>query len=736
MGRAALLTHVHETLTHAARAVVVAGRAGSGRAQLPLEYAYRYSSHYAGVFWLPAARPEQLRLAAHTRALAAALGQPHLTEPGRSLEALRSALESGPAYLLIFEHVEKESGLAALLPQSGAARSLVLTNDPDLALPTAARLELPAFNRNEGRQLLEQLTGAPDAAHERVAETLGGLPFALVQAAAVMRRSRCDGAAYLERFAAMQADLRAHPERLGYETSAAVSFSLNCTAHHTPQLAELLQLLAQLAPEPLALSDLESAGADWEALGRSALVELDVPAGRLCMHPLAQSVLRRALPEQEQVAALDGAAKVIAQALLALSRAPERMPLRAEALARLLPHAQHVEERAAARTHASSALTALCYAAGRVLAAQSEGALAEAWLQRAVCYARSSGPDVSLLTASLAELAGLLACTGRAAQAEPLLREALGLVPDEDDPHRHASLANNLGQLLMELERPAEAEPVLRGALALEPDSPELLNNFARLLKDARRTPEAETLYRRALDLSLQGLPLDEALCAALLNNLASLLHGSGRLFEAQALYRRALAAGGERLGPEHPQLIVWLNNLASLCQDLGQAREAQALYQRALRSAERHLSPDHAMRATLTSNLASTHQDAGHLREAEALYRDALESADRSLGPEHPTTAVRLANLGSVLHALGRLDEAEPLLRRALAITERVRGTDHPELATQLSNLGTLLHSRGRLQEAAELFQRAVALLERNPGHPHASVARANLAKVRKASE
>jgi Flp pilus assembly protein TadD len=137
-----------------------------------------------------------------------------------------------------------------------------------------------------------------------------------------------------------------------------------------------------------------------------------------------------------------------------------------------------------------------------------------------------------LWPATLGVLAAALRQTGRAAQAEALLREAQRRHPDD------FWLNEDLGKVLWEQKTPAEAARFLTAAVALRPDSSGAHNNLGNALRDKGDVDGTIREYRRAIDLAPKG--------ALAHNNLGVALDDKGDVDGAIKEYRLAIDCGPE----------------------------------------------------------------------------------------------------------------------------------------------------------------------------------------------
>lgn len=263
----------------------------------------------------------------------------------------------------------------------------------------------------------------------------------------------------------------------------------------------------------------------------------------------------------------------------------------------------------------------------------------------------------------------LLAQTGRAAEAAPLLERAARAAVREPSAH------NNYGNVLRDLRRYTEALASYQRALALKPDYVDALYNCGVVLYELERFEEALSAYDQAVALQSDH--------TAAHGNRGATLRRLERHEEALQSYRRALELA--------PHDAAAHNNLGVALQQLGQLDEALASYARALQLAPRYTE---ALR-----NRGNALCTQGSMQAACESYRQALAL--------DPGDAVTWSGLGATLRRAGDFEGALTSYRRALEID--------PANAETHYNLGNLLRDRGELEQALEHYQRALAV---RPGH------------------
>jgi tetratricopeptide (TPR) repeat protein len=714
MGRAAVLSEIHEAVRHGGRfgvaltAQAIEGPGGIGKTRAAVEYAWAHQDDYTALLFVNAEAPDALNqgLAALTRVL----GQDHLdNQPdAQRASAVVDWLNGHPGWLLILDNVDTEAAAKAagdLLGRLSGGHVLLTSRQHGLA-PGAGRIALDHLDPAAAAALLleqtqhERAVGPADQADAAdLAAELRGLPLALEMAAAAIRARRCSLAEYRRLWRDRRNSLtgRHEPVIAGYHRNP-VTTLLDEIEQLRTEARTLLQRLAFVAPDPVPVFLLDvpvPAGGSSVAGTRSALDELAAHAlvarkrddDDFTIPAPVQDGLRRSLDPATASQRLIEALGWIDAAFAGDPEDPRTWPV----LEPLAPHA--------------AAVAGFADAAGIV------------------------DPTNRLMS----RLGLYWWVTGEFARAEPLLRRALGLDETRFGPD-HPEVAtglNNLAALLQATNRLGEAEPLMRRALCISqasfgPDHPNAataLSNLAVLLQDTNRLGEAEPLMRRALAIDEASFGPDHPNVAIRLSNLAGLLQATNRLGEAEPLMRRALRIDEASFGPDHPNAATALNNLAALLQGTNRLGEAETLMRRALGIGEARLGPDHPNVATALNNLAQLLKATNRLGEAEPLMRRALGIDEASVGPDHPNVAIRLNNLATLLYETDRLGEAEPLMRRALGIDEASFGPDHPNVATDLNNLAQLLKATNRLGEAEPLMRRMVAIVlafQRDTGHAH----------------
>ena len=258
-GRGDLLAALHSRRAESqpvALTQVLHGLGGIGKTQLALEYAYRHAADYGVVWWMRAEEPETL--ASDYAALAAALRLPEqdAQDQQATITAVKRWLQGHAGWLLILDNAPAPDAIRPYLPQNQGGQVIITSRYTDWG-GVAHSLTVSVFDQQEEAvPFLLRRTAQEDAtAAAALSAALGELPLALAQAAAYIASTGITLAAYLDLFEARRTELwadesapDAYPEPVG----TAWSLSMEQMRQEAPAAAELLNLLAFLAPEPVA----------------------------------------------------------------------------------------------------------------------------------------------------------------------------------------------------------------------------------------------------------------------------------------------------------------------------------------------------------------------------------------------------------------------------------------------------------------------------------------------------
>jgi tetratricopeptide (TPR) repeat protein len=303
----------------------------------------------------------------------------------------------------------------------------------------------------------------------------------------------------------------------------------------------------------------------------------------------------------------------------------------------------------------------------------------------------------------------------RYAEAEAAYRRALeGWALRAELPgtaRNRAHTLENLGSLLRSTGRYAESEPLLTQALSgLEAaagessvDVGEALENLAALYRAKSDTERAERCALRAGAL----LPEPERTKNQVM--LASIYIDERRFAAARAILETALPGATGQFG-------FTLNaNLAAAALGERKLEDAERFARGALEIAAAAMPPGHVGLAAVWNNLWQTYRFQGRYLEAESSYLQAIEIWTAARGPAHPDVARGLLNLAAFDHERGREHAAEKLYGRAAAIFEQAGGTDDLQALVARNELAEVFRAEGRYVASAQLSRATLPALRRS---------------------
>jgi tetratricopeptide (TPR) repeat protein len=747
-GRADDLNAIHAGL-EAGTAMTVHGLGGVGKTQTVIEYAHRHATAYDLVWWINA--EQDTLITSQLAALAEPLGLPAGPDPEITVRRVCAELRRRRGWLLIFDNAENIDHIRPVFP-GGAGRVLITTRRGGFGY-LGPVLDLEVLRRPEAISLLRcRAPGLPDNHADALAELLGDLPLALEQAAAYLDQTQLPAADYLQLLATRGAEMYGRGRVVDHRHTIATLWSLSLDQLRAvqPAAAQMLNLCAYLAPEPIPLdlfthhpeqlpTPLDRVAADSLSFAETVGALLDYSLAQrtdsgLLLHRLVQAVIRQPGPTEPE----DPQPLAVVLALLCadlpeeISTAPENWPRWRQLLPHILAAMAHHND---ANPTAPDATYWLLDRAAAYQQTHGQPDTARSLLERALCLGETAyGPAHPQVATILNHLAGTLRELGEPATARPLLEKALRISETarrSDRPEIATTLTtlNNLAVVLGDLGQPGTARSLLERALCLgetaygpaHPQVATTLNHLAMTLQDLGDPATARPLLERALHIDETAYRPDHPEVVPDLRNLASVLRELGEPATARALHERALSIVETAYGPDHPQVAATLNHLAGTLRELGEPATARALHERALSIVETVYGPDHPQAATTLESLAWALGDLGEPDTARLLLERALSIVETAYGPDHPQVATTLNHLAGTLRELGEPATARPLHERALRIVETTFRNSNPYVAITLHNLALTLGELGEATTARALLKRALHTDETayGPHHP-----------------
>ena len=295
-----------------------------------------------------------------------------------------------------------------------------------------------------------------------------------------------------------------------------------------------------------------------------------------------------------------------------------------------------------------------------------------------------------------------------------------------------------LANIFYRTGRTRDAEALMRDAVAVreQTDDPVLLSaalrRLALVLSARGQYSEGEAHARRAIALLSDAEGEGRSLAAAW-GTLGELLAGQRRRPEASAAMQQAVDLGRAALGEQDPLVIEEYNGFALNLEEMGDLTAAEAIYRRNLDlliSTKGRGSVETARTlAMLSNNLDRQDQDL----EAEVRLRQAIAIRERHFGPGNPDTLRSLGNLVGLLSNAGKYDAAIALQERVIALRAALPERNAEDSVGDLGRMGDILTKQKRPDAAIDYQRRALALATDalDPGHPFLSTASMALART-----
>jgi hypothetical protein len=713
-GREQLLAELDSRLSAAEgswpRIIALCGLGGCGKTSVAVEYAHRHLAQ-TGLAWQLIAEDHTV-LAAEFGRLAGVLGAVDPLTPADPVAAVHAVLAAYPSpWLLVFDNAPDQESIRPFLPPAGTGQ--VLITSQNALWPPGQAVEVPVLDVEVAAEFLTGRTNDPDGqAARQLAAELGGLPLALEQAGAYIQATGITLAEYLDLFRERRADLLRRGRPSGHDLTVAATFALAFSRLEpdAPTAAELLRLLACLAPAPVPLRILSAAAGVLRAL------DADVASALL---PLCDDQLVRG----DAVASLRRYSLITlaGDGLVLVHRLVQAVTLD------LMPDAVAAEWRQAGAVLIGAAIPA-------------ETGLPNAW---ATCAALLPHAQVALAqdSGAMARIANYLGVSGHQAAARDLCREIaearkFGLGPEHPETlGAIASFASWTG----EAGDPASARDLFAGLLpvkerVLGPEHPDTLDsreNLANWTGYAGNWAAARDLYAELLPVKERILGPEHPDTLVTRANLAYWTGYAGNRAAARDLYAALLPVRERVLGPEHPNTLATRHNLASWTGAAGDPAAARDLFVALLPVKERVLGPEHPDTLTARHELARFTGRAGEPAAARDLYAALLPIRERVSGAEHPITLTARRNLARFTGEAGEPAAARDLFAELVPVHVRVLGAEHPDTLAVRSELGAWIGRAGDPAAARDLFAELVPVHVRvlGVGHPDTLAVRSDLA-------
>ncbi|WP_431935677.1 FxSxx-COOH system tetratricopeptide repeat protein [Micromonospora sp. RP3T] len=716
---------------------------GVGKTQVAVQYVHRFAAQYDLVAWINAEDPQLV--AAQLTALAADLGL--VTEHGEAgaLPALRRYLQQPKRWLLVFDNAETTEAVQPWVPV-GVGHVLVTSRKGNW--PEFTRVNVELLTRRESVTLLRHRVPELSAENaDLVADKLGDLPLALVQAATVLSAMPVELYMQMLDTDADEVLNAGLPPSYPRSLAAALRVSITGLADDGEAL-HLLRLCCVMASEPIPMVMLAASPSPVpEPLGPTLTspMRLYQTASRLGdlirmsqrgiqVHRLVQALVLSQLDVQTRDELRQQASALVAAYHPGEPASAATWP----AWSQLMPHLLALDagntDDSSLRDVASDAMLYLLYSGDTDAGFRLAERLYNQWRQ-------TLGPDDPHTLTAAAELAHAFHNQGRDQEALMLVEDTLARRQSTlglDDPATlrsasdHAVLLAVFGKTSESLSK---SEDVLARRIAVlganDRQTLTIRGNLARLKGEAGNHHDAITGFGQLLTDQLRVLGPDHPDTLNTRGNHARWKGEAGNHHDAITGFGQLLTDQLRVLGPDHPDTLNTRGSLAHWKGEAGNHHAAIAETQQLLTDQLRVLGPDHPRTLTTRGNLAHWKGEAGNHHAAITETQQLLTDQLRVLGPDHPQTLNTRGNLAGWKGEAGDHHAAITGFEQLLTDQLRVLGPDHPQTLNTRGNLAGWKGDTGNHQAAITGFEQLLTdrLRVLGPDHPHTLATRGSLA-------
>jgi tetratricopeptide (TPR) repeat protein len=700
-GRAEVLEQLRRGVSTDVTAVVpgdplpraLQGFGGVGKTAVAIEYAHRYQSEYDLVWWIPSELATLVR--SSLAGLAAELGLESASSTGidATTKAVLDSLRRGDPvsrWLLVFDNADQPEDLMPFIPQGPG--HVLITSRNNQWYQQVVTVPVDVFRRDESMQFLaKRVKGLSERDADRLAEQLGDLPLALVQASAMLAQGGMEVDVYLQLLEEEIASVlrEGTPPEYPAPMTAVWKLSVESVTKRQREAQDLLRCCAFFGPEPiprfvfrrgahpsesgiskLLAQPLELSNAVRE-LGRLALIAIDGPY--ISVHRLTQALVRAELPLKEQAEYRQEVHSMLAAGAPSSPTDKSTWPRWRAMVAHVgsditdLSHCAIPEHRAVAMN-----VIRFLYSSGDFRACK---ALAERFIEH---WTRASGADDPHVLDAQRHLGNALRELGEyhlAYQTIESTWDSAERILGAREPLTLA-LRNAFGADLRARGEYVRARELDEKTLSLHEtefgaDDPQTLrvkNNLALdygFNSDYGAARELhETVYLRQRD-ALEGVTVSEVLSSQI--GLARAVRLCGNLTAARDLGADAYAFGRDELGPEHFLTLRAATDLSIAMRRIPDDRD-----------------------------------------EALDLAMEIFQVSTRLFGEKHPGTMAAAVSLCNIQRIIGRLEDALDLAGQSRDRYQEIFGSDHPYTIACAGNLAVLYRLTGDLAQARALDETA----------------------------
>ena len=247
------------------------------------------------------------------------------------------------------------------------------------------------------------------------------------------------------------------------------------------------------------------------------------------------------------------------------------------------------------------------------------------------------------------------------------------------------------------------------------------------------RLDEGLALQTAVVDARTNILGQKNAETLSAMNELGRSYWLNGQYHEALELQTATLKVIESALGTNHDSTLTAMDNIGVTYGSWQRYAESRDMHRRVLTVRRKTIGHTHLHTLETMNNLAMALMDLGQLEHASKLMDEVYMHRKTKLGKEHPYTLWALCNLAKVKSKMNLLTEAEHMLVGGIAAAKRSLGENHLGVLMGEGELARVYARQGRLDKALHLSEGLIRLLEqsRGPGHPDTVYALYKLAQL-----
>jgi len=330
------------------------------------------------------------------------------------------------------------------------------------------------------------------------------------------------------------------------------------------------------------------------------------------------------------------------------------------------------------------------------------------------------------------------------AKAKETLRAALTILEPylltgtAEEKEQSADAFLHIGNIYTELSDYGAAKSVLEKALQIYNAAPSkaplkvawALAHLANADRRAGHYPEAKDLLEQSLSLQYRYGPGNFGRMARVLACLGSVYRGLGQYEQSLALLNQSLKLYKQHFPGNHFRVGWVLGHIGNVYRKLGNYGESIKSLEESVSIYKKVFSKDHITVGLMLTYLGNSYRGLGRYGEAKNLLEEGLRIHEVHFKAGHERIGRVLFHLGSVYRDLGESAKAEAMFKRALAIYESIQGKGDVEMGRLYRNMGNIHLLEGRLDEAERLLHQSLTLLKQHR-HPEAYLSLTSLAEL-----